>query len=123
MPDGSIRCIESGLPETFVPEGQVPTNGVPQQGNGGCPTEPTCGTRFTTIQGRCGPMRVKQRWDKGKGRWVRARRPNVMNPKANRSAMNRLKGAHREAKKIIDTLDQFAKPKRRSSRRKAVCCK
>ncbi len=39
-------------------------------------------------------------------------RMNPMNAKANRRSMTRLKGAHREAKKIIDTLDTFAKPRR-----------
>ncbi len=53
------------------------------------------------------------------------RRMNPMNAQANRRSMSRLKGAHREAKKIIDTLDKFAKPRRSkapSSRRAAASC-
>lgn len=51
------------------------------------------------------------------------RRRNPMNARANRNAMNRLKGAHRFATQLLCDLDSFAAPKPRRRRTAArKCC-
>lgn len=104
----------------------------PQQPTNGCVP---CGPNECRVQigvNSCGQPRFR------KGRLVvspqtgaavcvpKKPRMNPMNAKANRRSMSRLKGAHREAKKIIDTLDKFAKPRRSTaarSRTAAASCK
>jgi len=102
--------------DQIVPSQPIPAR--PAQGPNGCVP---CGPNECRVQvgvDRCGQPRFR------KGRMVvdpstgagvcipKKPRMNPMNAKANRRSMSRLKGAHREAKKIIDTLDTFAKPRR-----------
>lgn len=108
-----------------------PISGTPQ-GNGSvgaCPTLKPKSECTVTRNTKCGPIQIAGRLkiDCATGRPVcvpKPRRMNPMNAKANRRSMSRLKGAHREANKIIDTLDSFAKPRRARapSRKKACAC-
>lgn len=136
---GSCRTIVPGRVdpvEIIPPTPQIPDpfDGATPSRAGGCVP---CGPNECRVQvgvDRCGQPRFRKgrmvvNPSTGKGVCVPKKpRMNPMNAKANRRSMSRLKGAHREAKKIIDTLDKFAKPRRstaaRSRKASASCaCK
>jgi len=104
---------------------------VPGPGNGGvrgaCPSLPSKNECNIPVNTKCGVQMRKGRLqvDCNTGQAVcvpKKRRMNPMNAQANRRSMSRLKGAHREAKKIIDTLDKFAKPRRSRAPSRAAKC-
>ncbi len=124
MDPGGIGDVDRLIPAQPIPS-------RPQGGGGGCVP---CGPNECKVVvgvDRCGQPRTR------KGRLVvgpngtpvcvpKKPRMNPLNAKANRRSMSRLKGAHREAKKIIDTLDKFAKPRRSTAgraRAAAASCK